>query len=30
MQDFEIYAYVIYFILIAFFALTHEEKGETK
>lgn len=30
MQDFEIYAYVIYFILIALFALTHEEKGETK
>lgn len=30
MMDFEIAAYVIYFILIAFFALTHEEKGETK
>lgn len=29
-MDFEIAAYVIYFILIAFFALTHEEKGETK
>lgn len=29
-MDFEIAAYVIYFILIAFFAMIHEEKGETK
>lgn len=28
MPNFEIAAYVIYFILIAFLTLTHEEKGE--